>query len=307
MKAFTKEARIGLTVVVAFALLIYGLNFLKGINLFQKSNLYYIAFHNISGLAESNPVYANGYRIGIVRSIDYDYKKPGNVYVGIEIDENMRISEGSYAELESQMLGGVTMNIILAPSPKTLSPGDTITGGPKVGALDMAGQMVPQIQSVIPKLDSILMNINKLLMNPALNQTLSNTAQITENLKTTTATINKLLESNVNSIAQNLEPTTKNLQDLTEKLNGLDYLTTMNNVNQTLVGVQQTTKSLNDAISGTVSKLNQPNSSLGLLLNDRGLYDNLNRNLVSSDSLLNDIRLHPKRYVHFSVFGSKTK
>ncbi len=307
MKAFTKEARIGLTVVVAFALLIYGLNFLKGINLFQKSNLYYIAFHNISGLAESNPVYANGYRIGIVRSIDYDYKKPGNVYVGIEIDENMRISEGSYAELESQMLGGVTMNIILAPSPKTLSPGDTITGGPKVGALDMAGQMVPQIQSVIPKLDSILININKLLMNPALNQTLSNTAQITENLKTTTATINKLLEGNVNSIAQNLEPTTKNLQDLTEKLNGLDYLTTMNNVNQTLVGVQQTTKSLNDAISGTVSKLNQPNSSLGLLLNDRGLYDNLNRNLVSSDSLLNDIRLHPKRYVHFSVFGSKTK
>jgi phospholipid/cholesterol/gamma-HCH transport system substrate-binding protein len=307
MKAFTKEARIGLTVVVAFALLIYGLNFLKGINLFQKSNLYYIAFHNISGLAESNPVYANGYRIGIVRSIDYDYKKPGNVYVGIEIDENMRISEGSYAELESQMLGGVTMNIILAPSPKTLSPGDTITGGPKVGALDMAGQMVPQIQSVIPKLDSILMNINKLLMNPALNQTLCNTAQITENLKTTTATINKLLEGNVNSIAQNLEPTTKNLQDLTEKLNGIDYLTTMNNVNQTLVGVQQTTKSLNDAISSTVSKLNQPNSSLGLLLNDRGLYDNLNRNLVSSDSLLNDIRLHPKRYVHFSVFGSKTK
>ncbi len=307
MKLFSKEAKIGLTVIVAFTLLIYGLNFLKGINLFQKSNLYYIAFHNISGLAESNPVYANGFRIGIVRTINYDYKKPGNVYVGIEIDDNMRISEGSYAELESQMLGGVTMNIVLSPSPKILSPGDTITGGPKVGALDMAGQMIPQIQSVIPKLDSILANVNKLLENPALNQTVNNAAQITENLKTTTASINKLLNGNVNNIAANLEPTTRNLQSLTDKLNNLDYVTTLSNVNQTLVGVQQTTQSLNDAINTTVTKINQPNSSLGLLLNDKGLYENLNRNLVSSDSLLNDIRLHPKRYVHFSVFGKKDK
>ena len=307
MKLFSKEAKIGLAVIAAFTLLIYGLNFLKGINLFQKSNLYYIAFHNISGLAESNPVYANGFRIGIVRTINYDYKKPGNVYVGIEIDDNMRISEGSYAELESQMLGGVTMNIILAPSPKILSPGDTIAVGPKFGALDMFGEIVPQIQNVIPKLDSILANFNRLLENPALNQTLYNTAQITEDLKTTTAAINKLLDGNVNSIAENLEPTTKNLQDLTDKLNSLDYLATMTNVNQTLAGVQQTTQSLSDAINSTMTKLNQPNSSIGLLLNDRKLYDNLNRSLMSSDSLLNDIRLRPKRYVHFSIFGNKGK
>ena len=303
MKIITKETRIGLTVIIAFVLLIYGINFLKGINLFQKSNLYYIAFHNINGLAESNPVYANGYPIGIVRTINYDYKKPGNVYVGIEIDNHMSIAEGSYAELESQMLGGVTMNIILGQSPRMLSPGDTIYGGPKIGALDKAGEMVPQIQSLIPKLDSILTNVNALLSNPSLQQTLNNTAQITKDLKTTTASINNLLNNKMNKIADNVEPATENLKELTAKLNMIDYTSTIDNVNKTLAGLQETTATLN----GVVDKLNKPNSSLGLLLNDRALYDNLNKNLVSSDSLLNDLRLHPKRYVHFSLFGKKDK
>lgn len=307
MKSLSKEFKIGLTVIIAFVVLIYGLNFLKGINLFQKSNLYYIAFHNINGLAESNPVYANGYRIGIVRTIRYDYKKPGNVYVGIEIDDDMRIAEGSYAELESQMLGGVTMNIVLGNSPRMLSPGDTIQGGPKIGALDMAGQMVPEIQSLIPRIDSILIGVNTLVNNPYLIQTLSNAALISENLKETTVSINKLLENNATGIAKNLEPTTQNLKEITDKLNTIDYANTIDNVNQTLLGLQQTTTSLNTAINSTLGKLNQPNSSIGLLLNDRALYDNLNRNLVSSDSLLNDLRLHPKRYVHFSLFGKKDK
>lgn len=307
MKSLSKEFKIGLTVIIAFVVLIYGLNFLKGINLFQKSNLYYIAFHNINGLAESNPVYANGYRIGIVRTIRYDYKKPGNVYVGIEIDDDMRIAEGSYAELESQMLGGVTMNIVLGNSPRMLSPGDTIQGGPKIGALDMAGQMVPEIQSLIPRIDSILIGVNTLVNNPYLIQTLSNAALISENLKETTVSINKLLKNNATGIAKNLEPTTQNLKEITDKLNTIDYANTIDNVNQTLLGLQQTTTSLNTVINSTLGKLNQPNSSLGLLLNDRALYDNLNRNLVSSDSLLNDLRLHPKRYVHFSLFGKKDK
>lgn len=307
MKIFSKETKIGLTVIIAFTLLIYGINFLKGVNLFQKSNLYYISFHNINGLAESNPIYANGYRIGIVRTISYDYKKPGNLYVGVEINDDMRIPKGSYAELESQMLGGVTMNIVLGQSNEMLSPGDTIVGGPKVGALDMAGQMVPQIQNVIPKLDSILTNINRLLNNSALSQTIYNTAQITEDLKITTSSVNRLLNGNVNDLTENLEPATKNLKEITEKLNELDYVGTINNVNQTLVGLQQTTASLGNAINNIYGKLDNTNSSLGLMLNDRVLYDNLNRNSASLDSLLNDLRLHPKRYVHFSIFGTKDK
>ena len=171
----------------------------------------------------------------------------------------------------------------------------------------MAGQMVPQIQNVIPKLDSILTNINRLLNNPALSQTIYNTAQITEDLKITTSSVNRLLNGNVNDLTENLEPATKNLKEITEKLNELDYVGTINNVNQTLVGLQQTTASMGNAINNIYGKLDNTNSSLGLMLNDRVLYDNLNRNSASLDSLLNDLRLHPKRYVHFSIFGTKDK
>ncbi|MDD6784033.1 MAG: MlaD family protein [Prevotellaceae bacterium] len=305
MKAFTKEVKIGITVIVALAMLICGINFLKGINLFQKSNLYYVAFNDISGLGISNPVYANGYRIGIVRTIEYDYNKPGNVYVGIEVEDNIHITQGSYAELEAQMLGGVTMNIMLGQSPISLSPGDTIKGGPKISALDKVGQTIPQLQNMMPKIDSILTSINSLLSTPALQQTLTNAALLSEQLKTTTNGINTLLNGKVASIVANLEPTTKNLQHLTCKLDSIDYNSAINNINNTLTQLQKTTTTLDHAINTTMDKINQPNSTLGLLLNDRTLYDNINRNLISSDSLLNDLRLHPKRYVHFSIFGRK--
>lgn len=307
MKIFTKEIKIALAAICAVALLIYGINFLKGINLFQKNKLYYVAFHDISGLAESNPVYANGYRIGIVRTIHYDYDHPGNVYIGVDVEENMHIPEGSRAELVSQMLGGVTMNIILGNSPRSLQPGDTIYGGPAMGALDQMGEMMPQVQAMMPKLDSILTNINTILSNPAIQQTLVNAATLTDQLKTTTQTLNTLMQGDVSAMAHNLKPATENLRDITAKLNDINYGETVNKINQSLNELQTLTGNINQTVLTTANNINNPNSSLGLLMNDRSLYDNLNKTLLSSDSLLIDLRQHPKRYVHFSVFGRKDK
>lgn len=328
MKPLSKEIKVGLTAICAIALLIYGLNFLKGINLFQNSNLYYIAFNDIRGLAESNPVYANGYRIGIVRTINYDYKKPGNVYVGIEIDPDMHITEGSRAELVSQMLGGVTMNIILSQSPKALAPGDTIYGGPEMGALDQAAQMMPQVQAMLPHIDSLFINLNTILSNPAIVRTLANAATLTEELKQTTDALNNLMANQVPGIATNLQnatgalepamanltPITNNLKSLTTQLNQMDYVATAKTINSTLENLQALSNTLSgrvgttlDKVDNTLNAINSPNSSVGLLLNDRALYDNLNSNLRSSDSLLIDLRQHPKRYVHFSIFGRKDK
>lgn len=307
MILITKEVKIGFVVIVAIALLFCGINFLKGTSLFQKNKLYYISFNNISGLAESNPVYANGFRIGTVRTIDYDYDHPGNVYVGVEVDDDIRISEGSYAELDAQMLGGVTMNIVLGSSPRVLSPGDTIKGGPRLGALDRVEQMMPQLQTIMPKLDSILSSVNNLLANPALQQTLSNTAELTAQLKETTTRVNTLMSGDVQLMLANLKPATQNLKSLTDKLAKIDYEGFVTSASNTMEELQLVTTSLNNTINMTLNCMNSPNSSLGLLLNDASLYHNLNRNLISSDSLLNDLRLHPKRYVHFSVFGNKNK
>jgi len=307
MKFFTKEVKVALAVICAIALLIYGINFLKGINLFQRSNLYYVAFNDIKGLGEANPVYANGYKIGIVRTIDYDYKHPGNVYVGVELEDNMHITEDSHAELVTEMLGGVTMNIVLGKSPRAIAPGDTISGAPQVGALDQAAQMMPQLQAMMPKLDSILTSVNTLLANPALQQTLVNAAELTTELKTTTKNLNTLMEGDVKNMTANLAPATANLKSISDKLDQIDYVGTMNNVNKTMTDLQSLSANLNNSVNSTMDALNDQNSSLGLLMHDRALYDNLNKNLTSSDSLLVDLRLHPKRYVHFSLFGKKDK
>lgn len=303
----TREIKIAIAAICTVALLIYGINFLKGVNIFQSNNIYYVAFHDISGLAESNPVYASGYRIGTVRSIDYDYRNPGNVYVGVDVEQDMHLTEGSYAELDAQMLGGVTMNIVLGQSPRALSPGDTIPGGPHIGALDQAAGLMPQLQTMMPKLDSILTGVNAIVNNPAMQQTLHNAAMLTEELKTTTRTLNTLMEGNVSRIAANLEPTTRHLNSVSQKLDQLDYAATIASVNQTLAQLQAFTNQLDKSVTPALQSLNSPNSTLGLLMRDRQLYDNLTNSAAAADSLLNNLREHPKRYVHFSIFGKKDK
>ena len=308
MKFFTREVKIALAAICTVALLIYGINFLKGINIFQRNSLYYVAFDDISGLAKSNPVYANGYRIGTVRTIDYDYKHPGHgVVVGVDVEDNMHLTEGSYAELDAQMLGGVTMNIILGPSPKSLLPGDTIPGGPHIGALDQAAKLMPKLQNMMPKLDSILTGINAIVNNPAMQQTLQNASALTEELRTTNRNLNTLMAGNINTITNNLKPTTEHLMSITQKLDEIDYANTVNSINNTLAGLQDFTEKLNSSVTPALNSLNNPNSTLGLLMNDRTLYDNLNNTATAADSLLNNLREHPKRYVHFSIFGKKEK
>lgn len=307
MKFFTKEVKVGIAAISAIALLIYGINFLKGIDLFQRSNLYYVDFQDISGLGEANPVFANGYKIGIVRTIDYDYERPGHVYVGVELEDGMHITEDSRAELVKEMLGSVTMNIVLGNSPRAINPGDTIKGAPQMGALDQAAEMLPQVQALMPKLDSILTSVNAIVNNPALMQTLQNTAELTAELKTTTKTLNTLMEGDVKKMTANLAPATENLKNISDQLEKIDYVATMDNVNKTMTDLQTLSLNLDKSVTTTMNTLNDPNSSVGLLLHDRALYDNLNKNLVSSDSLLIDLRQNPKRYVHFSLFGKKAK
>ena len=175
-----KEIKIALTAVVALVLLFIGLNFLKGINVFQSTNTYYVKFKNVVGLSVSNPVYANGYPVGIVRSIAYDYQRGDNVVVGIELDDEMRVAQGTTAELETDLMGGVKMNLLMGPNPaKNLEQGDTLVGDIHKGMMDKVQTMVPAIEKMVPQLDSIMQNLNKLLADPALAQTLKNTAALT--------------------------------------------------------------------------------------------------------------------------------
>ena len=308
MKFLTKEVKIALTAIVAAVLVFIGVNFLKGINIFQSSNTYYVKFKNVGGLVVSNPVYANGYPVGIVRGIQYDYQNSEKVVVQVELDDEMRVPQGTSAELETELMGGVKMNLILGANPtKHLEPGDTLTGGPSHGVMAQLGAAMPEVLALVPKLDSILVNLNRLTADPALAHTLQNAESLTANLDQASRRLNTLMANDLPVTLGKLNRTLDNAERLSGNLAAIDVKSTMQSVNNTLADAQQFVNQLNGMTTDLNSKLTSKDNTLGLFLNDRSVYDNLNGTLQSADSLLIDLKAHPKRYVHFSVFGKKDK
>ncbi|WP_293588449.1 MlaD family protein [Prevotella sp.] len=300
MKGFTKEVKIALVAIVGVIILFFGMNFLKGLNVFSSTDDYYIEFKDISGLSTSSPIYADGFKVGTVKDVIYDYSgdQPTRVLVGL--DKAMRIPAGSTAEIESDFMGNIKVNLLLANNPRErVMPGSTIKGNVNGGALGKAADMIPTIEKMLPKLDSILGSLNTLLADPALAQSLHNVQTITGNLTTSTAELNKLMASlnkGVPVMMAKVDGVLDNTNKLTSNLAKLDIQNTMQQVDQTINNVKELT-----------AKLNSNNGTLGLLMNDPSLYNNLNSTMCSADSLLTNLRQHPKRYVHFSLFGKKDK
>jgi phospholipid/cholesterol/gamma-HCH transport system substrate-binding protein len=276
------------------------MNFLKGLNIFSKGDVYYISFQDVTGLASSSPIYADGYPVGTVRSIDYDYTHEGKTKVTIDIEPEMRIPKGSSAVIESDMLGNVQVNLLLGDDrTRLIQPGSTLQGEVSEGALGQVKKMIPTIEKMLPKLDSIMASVNTLLADPAIAQSLHNVEHVTASLNTSTRELNTLmaqLNRDVPGMTQRANKLMDNTNAMVENLNKVDVEQTMRKVNSTLDNVEQFT-----------AQLNSNNGSLGLLMRDQSLYNNLNATMLSADSLLTNLREHPKRYVHFSVFGKKDK
>lgn len=303
-----KEIKIALTAIVALVLLFIGLNFLKGINVFKSTNTYYVKFKDVAGLAVSNPVYANGYPVGIVRTINYDYQRGENVVVAIELDDDMRVPAQTRAELETELMGGVKMLLVLGPNPaKNIEQGDTIQGGMHLGAMDKLNDMIPTVEKMLPKLDSIMDNLNRLTGDPALAATLHNAQAITDNLKESSIQLNSMMRKDLPPMLANLKSASANANRLTANLAAIDVQTTINSVNATLTSAHNLANQLGDMSTSLDRKLKSKDNTLGLFLNDTNVYDNLNSTLRNADSLMIDLKAHPKRYVHFSVFGKKEK
>lgn len=301
-----KEIKIALTAVVAVVLLYVGINFLKGINVFSSTNSYFVKFKNIAGLAVSNPVLVNGYAVGIVRDIQYDYVENGHVLVKVELNENMRMPEGSFAELETSLMGGVTMHIVPGLNPANcLERGDTILGDMRKGAMEQAGEMLPAVQKLLPKVDSIMANINRLTGDSALVAMVHNLALVTSNLQQTTQQLSVLMAADIPQIVKSVDTLTHNLSAITTDLAQSDIKTTMSSLQSTLNNADTLTQQLNGLTADLRQRLVSEDNSLGLLLNSRYLYDNLNSTVGSADSLLRDMKDRPGRYIHFSVFGKK--
>lgn len=296
----TKEIKIALVAIVGILIMYFGINFLKGMNLFSTNNAYYMTFDDIQGLGASTPIYADGYKVGIVDGLEYDYKENGPIKVKVDIIKDLRIPQGSKAEIVKDLMGNLQVNLLLANNPRErVEPGGIIPGAVNGGMMDKAASLVPVVEKMLPKLDSILTSVNALLADPALAASLHNVETITSNLTVSTRELNTLmagLNRQVPGMIGKANGVLDNTNRLTANLASLDVQGTLNKVNQTLESAHQFTE-----------KLNSNQGSLGLLMNDTKLYDNLTSTMSHADSLVIDLKAHPKRYVHFSVFGRKDK
>ena len=300
MKKFSKEIQIALVAIAGLLVLYFGLHFLKGMTLFSGDNKYYVKFKDVSGLSVASPIFANGYRVGVVEDIMFDYQNTGEIVAAIDVDTELSVPKGSRAEIATDLMGNVKVLLVLGNAADGMvAPGDTITGSQQVGAMGKAADMIPALQQMLPKLDSILASVNTLLADPAIANSLHNVDQITADLTRTSHDLSLLtaqLNRQMPQMLQNADGVLANTNQITKDISNMDFAATMTSVNTTLKNVEQMTAALNSR-EGT----------LGLLMRDPSLYYNLNSTMMHADSLMLDLKQHPKRYVHFSVFGKKDK
>ncbi|MDR0572488.1 MAG: MlaD family protein [Tannerella sp.] len=292
-KNFSKEIKIGIATILSLTLLYIGVNYLKGINLFKPANYYYVSCNNVKDITISSPVFVDGFKVGLVRSIAYDYSSVNKITLEIGLDKEMKINKGSYVSIESTLLSGAELSIKLNnDADEYYKPGDMLEGRIKSGMVSSVEEnILPLIVDMIPKIDSILTGLQTLVNSTELSQSLSNLENTTKQLEASSIRLNAFLKNDVPEISSGLKTTASNLSIFSSNLNNLDLEESIHSFNSTLGN-----------INTMALKLNSNDNSLGLLLNDSLLYNNLNRTVENASGLLFDVKQNPKKYVRFSLF-----
>lgn len=290
---FSREAKIGLVTIIALFLLYFGINYLKGVDIFKPANLYYVKFKNVTELQKSAPVYVEGFKVGLVNEIRYDYENNDGIIVAINLDESMRVQTGSFVKITTGLTTGASLNLELNRHVTTFyAPGDTLEGRNDPGLMDViSSNIMPQVETMLPRLDSILVGLQQVVTHPALSQSLDHIEATTRNLANSTAQLNRMMSGDIPRILSNFNTVSSDLTTLSASLNKIDFQGTMKSVDATLKNLDQVT-----------ARMNSKDNTLGLLLNDDQLYNNLNKTAYNASELLFDLKEHPKRYVHFSIW-----
>lgn len=296
-KFFRKEVIIGLIVIVAMAVLFVGIDFLKGINVFKAANYYYVSFTDVNGLAKSAPVTVNGFKVGQVREIEYEYDNPGHVKVELALDRNLRVPFGSKAVLTTDLLGTSTIVLDMAKTSDFHEIGDHLEGVVPSGMMDkVSTEFLPSLSGVFPKVDTLLTSINRLVGSPEIASSIKRLDAITANLEATTRQLNALMAtlppitSDIKEITGNFSEASGDITAVTAQLKEIPVDSITDNLSQLIANLEELSQ-----------QLNNPNSTLGKLTNDPALYNNLNSTVSSLDSLFVDIKKNPKRYINIKL------
>ncbi|HWV67829.1 MlaD family protein [Chitinophaga sp.] len=320
MLKLSNETKVGVLTVLGITLLVLGFNLLKGKSLFSHNKTIYAVYHQVNGLQPANAVQVNGLVVGNVANLEVMDRDASRILVAITITKKIEIPRNSVARISSDLLGTKTVQLDLGNAGEYLKSGDTIyaaVDGSMTDALkEQLNPLVKKLEGTLSNIDSVLISVNAILDTTAkgnLQDAIRNLNTTMRNFTHTSASLNNMLDPNNGNIQKtfnNLAAVTGNLKDNNAKITGIldnaekaTGALANGNIDKTLQQLQQTATSLNQ----TISKLNTTDGTAGMLLNDKKVYNNLQYSLGNLNKLLEDLRVNPKRYVHFSLFGKKDK
>lgn len=309
------ETKVGILAAFSIALLIIGYNFLKGNAIFSSETVLYARYSHVDGLGVSKPVLINGYQIGRVDKLTL--QSDGTIIATLKIKGKYEIPKNSVAKLESiDLLGGKAIVMALGTGNVYAKDGDTLNANVAKGLMETVQPVQKKAEMIIAKMDSILTSVNSIL-NPNfqknVDKSFNSIASTLASLEATSKKVDNLVGSEgsrISAILANVENISNNLKNNNEKINGI-----LNNINTitdqvAAANFKQTIDNANKSMAdlqSIVAKINEGKGTLGLLINDTKMYDNLNSASQNLDKLIIDLKENPKRYVHFSVFGGGAK
>lgn len=300
----TREIKIGILAAVCIFLLFFGLNFLKGVNIFSPTNSYHGTFVNLHNLEEQAAVYIRGHKVGQVDNIHYDFTRDSAFTVDISINRDIVLPQGTQMALVSDgLLSGMAIELQL-PEQSTLTNDQLpIAKGSFIPTIyvpglmeSVQGELIAHVDAAIQSVDSLVASLQLQVQGDHLKNTLSNVDRVTSDLTGVSADLKRVVNTQVPTIVNNADKAFANLNEITSDLQKADLAATVARVDTAV-----------DGINTFIADVRSQEGTLGQLIYNKSLYDHIDATVVSADSLLVDLKAHPKRYVQFSVFGKKDK
>lgn len=302
---YAREIKVGVLATVCIFLLFFGFNYLKGVNIFSSIHSFHGVYTNIHGLELQAPVYIRGYKVGQVDNIDYDFTRDSSFTVDISIKRNINLPEGTSMALVSDgIMGGMAIELILPATEVAskediayLPTGATIPTTVVPGLLDGLQEAVIQpLSNTLASLDTLVGQLQAQLDNNHIESILSNADIAVADLQSSSKQLKQVMSHQVPSVITKLDTTMSDLQQVVTDVKAANIKATVARVDTALNNVNY-----------LIADFRSPNGTVGMLLNDKGLYNHIDSAVVSVDSLLVDLKANPKRYVHFSLFGAREK